>query len=58
VRAALALGGSDRAESAAWSVASATAGAWKLTRPKLGDWDLRHWSLPALTSDPNPFVVY
>jgi len=48
ILAALSWAGTDRADSAAWSVVSGTAGAWKLTHPKLGDWDLRHWSLPAL----------
>ena len=48
VLAALSWAGTGRAESAAWSVASAAAGHWRLTHPKLGDWDLRHWSLPAL----------
>lgn len=48
ILAALSWAGTDRAESAAWSVVSGSAGAWKLTHPKLGDWDLRHWSLPAL----------
>lgn len=48
VLAALSWAGTDRAESAPWHVASGAAGAWKLTHPKLGDWDLRHWSLPAL----------
>ena len=46
--AALAWSGTDRAEAAPWQVVSAAPGAWKLTHPKLGDWDLRHWSLPAL----------
>jgi hypothetical protein len=50
VLAALSWAGTDRAESAAWSVVSGAAGAWKLTHPKLGGWDIRHWSLPALTS--------
>jgi hypothetical protein len=48
ILAALTWAGPNRAESAAWSVVSATAGTWKLSHPKLGDWDLRHWSLPAL----------
>ena len=49
VLAALSWAGTDRAESAPWRVVSGATGAWKLTHPKLGDWDLRHWSLPALT---------
>ncbi len=50
ILAALSWAGTNRAESAAWSVVSAAAGAWKLTHPKLGDWELRHWSLPALNN--------
>lgn len=48
VLAALSWAGPDRSESAAWTVISGTAGVWKLHHPKLGDWELRHWSLPAL----------
>ncbi|MDI1250877.1 MAG: DUF2264 domain-containing protein [Lacunisphaera sp.] len=50
VLAALSWAGPDRAESAPWRVVAGTAGAWKLTHPKLGDWAIRHWSLPALTT--------
>jgi hypothetical protein len=46
--AALAWAGTDRAESAPWKIASATAGHWKLSHPKLGPWEIKHWSLPAL----------
>jgi hypothetical protein len=48
VLAALSWAGTDRAESVAWRVVSGAAGTWQLTHPKLGDWDLRHWSLPPL----------
>jgi hypothetical protein len=57
VLAALSWAGSDRADAAPWTVVSGTAGAWRLTHPKLGDWDLRHWSLPALPSPPLPLVT-
>ncbi len=50
ILAALSWAGTDRADSAAWSVVCGTAGAWKLTHPKLGDWSIRHWSLPALNT--------
>ena len=49
ILAALSWVGSDRAESAPWHVVSGAAGEWKLTHPKLGNWDLRHWSLPSLS---------
>lgn len=49
VLAALSWAGSDRAESSPWSVASGAAGAWKLTHPKLGDWEINHWSLPPVS---------
>lgn len=48
--AALAWAGSDRAESAPWSVTSGAAGHWQLEHPKLGRWDLTHWALPALAT--------
>jgi hypothetical protein len=48
ILAALSWAGTDRAESAVWSVVSGAAGAWKLTHPKLGEWEIRHWSLPDL----------
>ncbi len=48
VLAALSWAGPDRQESAAWTVGSGAAGAWKLHHPKLGDWDINHWSLPTL----------
>ena len=48
VLAALAWAGTDRSESAPWRVVSGTAGAWTLNHPKLGDWEIRHWSLPVL----------
>jgi hypothetical protein len=54
VLAALSWAGSDRADSAAWIVSSGTAGHWRLTHPKLGGWEIRHWSLPALLAQ----VVY
>jgi hypothetical protein len=54
VLAALSWAGSDRAEASAWIVSSSTAGHWRLTHPKLGDWEIRHWSLPALLAQ----VVY
>jgi hypothetical protein len=47
--AALSWAGPDRAESAPWRVVSGAAGAWSLNHPQLGDWAIRHWSLPALT---------
>ena len=28
--------------------ATAAAGAWKLTHPKLGPWEISHWSLPEI----------
>ncbi|MGJ8640693.1 MAG: DUF2264 domain-containing protein [Opitutaceae bacterium] len=40
--------GSDKEESAAWTVVSSTAGELKLNHPKLGDWTIEHWSLPAM----------
>ena len=46
--AALAWTGTDRAESAPWKIISAAAGHWTLTHPKLGPWEISHWSLPAL----------
>jgi hypothetical protein len=49
ILAALSWAGSDRAESAPWTVASGTAGLWSLRHAKLGDWEIRHWSLPALS---------
>ena len=49
VLAALSWAGTDRTEAAAWQVLSAAAGKWKLSHPKLGDWTLLHWSLPALS---------
>lgn len=48
VLAALAWAGHDLAESAPWQVAAGAAGAWKLTHPKLGVWEINHWALPAL----------
>jgi hypothetical protein len=48
VLAALSWTGTDRAEAAAWTVVSGTAGAWQLSHPHHGRWDLKHWSLPAL----------
>ena len=50
ILAALSWSGTDRTEAAPWRIVSGAPGAWKLTHPQLGDWDLRHWSLPALTS--------
>jgi hypothetical protein len=49
VLAALSWAGNDGADSAAWSVVSGPAGAWKLTHPKHADWEIRHWSLPSIT---------
>ena len=48
VLAALSWAGTDRAESAPWRVVSGAVGAWKLSHPELGDWEIRHWSLPPL----------
>jgi hypothetical protein len=48
VIAALSWSGIDRGESAPWGMIACTAGAWKLNHPKLGDWEVRHWSLPEL----------
>lgn len=47
--AALSWAGTDQAEAAPCRVAVGDEGAWKLTHPKLGEWKLFHWSLPALT---------
>jgi len=46
--AALTWTGTDRAESAPWSVVSDAAGAWQLSHPLLGAWEIRHWALPNL----------
>jgi len=46
--AALVWSGTDRAESAPWTVTSGAAGSWKLSHPKLGPWEITHWSLPEL----------
>jgi hypothetical protein len=54
VVAALSWAGADRTESAPWQVASGAVGAWKLTHPKLGDWEIRHWSLPPHPGTSNP----
>ena len=48
VLAALAWAGNDHAESAPWRVVSGAAGVWQLHHPKLGEWEIRHWALPAL----------
>ncbi|WP_438481913.1 DUF2264 domain-containing protein [Oleiharenicola lentus] len=42
--------GSDEAESAPWKITRSTAGELALHHPKLGPWEIRHWSLPALKS--------
>ncbi len=46
--AALSWAGHDTAASAPWRLLEGTAGAWTLSHPKLGRWEIRHWSLPAL----------
>lgn len=48
VLAALSWAGTDRAESVPWRLQSGAAGTWKLVHPKLGPWDIAHWSLPTL----------
>jgi len=50
ILAALTWSGSDRTESAPWRVVTGAAGIWQLSHPKLGDWKIRHWSLPALSA--------
>jgi len=50
VLAALAWTGPQQADSAPWTVVSGTAGAWHLSHPILGSWEIAHWSLPPLAS--------
>ncbi|HET7535853.1 MAG TPA: hypothetical protein VFJ90_05315, partial [Candidatus Didemnitutus sp.] len=47
--AALSWCGRDRTEATAWQIVSGAAGHWKLNHSKLGGWEIRHWTLPALT---------
>jgi len=47
--AALAWSGNDATAASPWSVAVGSAGHWKLSHSKLGIWEIRHWSLPALS---------
>lgn len=46
---ALVWTGTDRTEAAPWTVVSGAVGAWELSHPRLGRWNINHWSLPALT---------
>ena len=41
--------GSNPAASMPWTVQSSVAGQLVLTHAELGEWDIAHWSLPALT---------
>jgi hypothetical protein len=45
--AALVWTGRDRAEAAPWRPVALAEGAWHLRHPKLGDWNISHWLLPA-----------
>jgi hypothetical protein len=45
----LAWTGSSQAESAPWTIQSSVAGRLTLTHPELGEWNMEHWSLPALS---------
>ena len=54
ILAALSWAGADHAESAPWRIVSGAAGFWQFTHPKLGEWAIRHWALPALTGSGHP----
>jgi hypothetical protein len=54
VLAALAWTGPDRADAVPWTVVASPAGNWKLSHPRLGPWDISHWSLPALDAHSAP----
>jgi hypothetical protein len=45
----LAWTGSSYSEAAPWKIKSSVAGMLILTHPELGEWLIRHWSLPALS---------
>lgn len=49
VLAALAWAGRDRTEAGPWRVVSGAAERWTLAHDRLGEWEIRHWSLPALS---------
>lgn len=48
--AALAWSGTERSQATAWEAVRCEAGHWQLSHPHLGPWEIRHWSLPALSS--------
>jgi len=44
----LAWTGASHSESVPWKIKSSVAGSLTLTHPALGEWQIEHWSLPAL----------